>query len=87
MAKLLGDVFRTTFINMVPMEWQLGDMREKIYRLKDLGYIFKDSLIAIVIIIFLPESYMSLHQYLFMKDKNTLIMDFVIRQILMDKKS
>jgi len=38
-------------------------------------------------IISLPESYTSLRQHLFMKNKNTLTMDFVIRQILMDEKS
>jgi len=62
-------------------------MHEKVHRLKDLGHTFKDSLIAMVLIISLPESYMLLRQHLFMKDKNTLTMDFVIRQILMDKKS
>jgi len=87
MAKLLGNIFRTTFVDMVPMEQQLGDMREKVHRLKDLGHTFKNSLIAIVMIISLPESYASLCQHLFMKDKNTLTMDFVIRQILMDEKS
>jgi len=87
MAELLGDIFRTTFVDMVPMEQQLNDMRKKVHRLKDLGHTFKDSLIATVMIMSLPESYASLRQHLFMKDENTLTMDFVIRQILMDEKA
>ena len=75
-----------TFVDIVPMEQQLSDMHEKVHRLKDLGYTFKDSLIATVMIILLPKLYASLRQYLLMKDKNTLTMDCVIRQILMDKK-
>ena len=81
MAELLGDIFRITFVDMVPMEWQLGDMHKKIYRLKDLGHIFKYLLIATVMIMFLPEFYASLWQHLFMKNENTLTMDFVIRQM------
>ena len=72
---------------MVPMERQLGDIYKKVHRLKGLEHTFKDSLIAMVIIISFPESYVSLCQHLFMKDKNTLTMDFIIRQILMDEKS
>ena len=87
MAELLGDIFRTTFVDTISMEHQLGDMREKVHRLKDLGHTFKDSLIATVMIISLPKSYVSLRQHLFMRDENTLTMDFVIRQILMDEKS
>ena len=79
MAKLLGDIFRTMFVDTMPMEQQLGDMREKVHRLKDLGHTFKDLLIAMVMIISLLESYASLCQHLFMKDKNTLTMDFIIR--------
>ena len=87
MAELSGDIFRTIFVDMVLMERQLGDMHEKVHRLKDLEHTFKDSLITTVMIISLPESYASLRQHLFMKNKNTLTMDFVIRQILMGEKS
>jgi len=62
-------------------------MHKKVHRLKDLEHTFKDSLIAMVIIISLSESYASLWQHLFMRDENTLTMDFIIRQILMDEKS
>ena len=51
MARLLGDVFRTTLVDMVPMEQQLSNMRDKVHRLRDLGHNLKDSLIATVMII------------------------------------
>ena len=72
---------------MVPMEQQLSDMRDKVHRLRDLGHDLKDSLIATVMIISLPESYALLRQYLYMKDETTLTTDFVIKQILIDEKS
>jgi len=87
MAELLGNIFRATFVNTISIERQLGDMHEKVHRLKDLGHTFKDSLIATVMITSLPEFYASLWQHLFMRDENTLTMDFIIRQILMDEKS
>jgi len=62
-------------------------MRDKVHRLRDLGHDLKDSLIATVIIISLPESYALLRQHLYMKDETTLTTDFVIKQILMDEKS
>ena len=87
MAWLLRDVFRTTLVDTVPMEQQLSDMRDKVHRLIDLGHDLKDSLIATVMIISLSESYASLRQHLYMEDETTLTTDFVIKQILMDKKS
>ena len=87
MARLLGDVFRATLVDTVPIEQQLSDMREKVHRLRDLGHDLKDSLIAMVMIISLPESYTLLRQHLYMKDKTTLTTDFIIKQILMDEKS
>jgi len=69
------------------MEQQLSDMRDKVHRLRDLRHNLKDSLIAMVMIISLPESYASLRQHLYMKDETTLTTDFVIKQILMDEKS
>jgi len=60
MAQLLGDVFKTTFVDTIPMEQQLSDMWDKVHRLRDLGHDLKDSLIATVMMISLPESYTSL---------------------------
>jgi len=58
MAELLGNIFRTTFVDTIPMERQLRDICKKVHRLKDLEHIFKDSLITMVMIISLPKSYM-----------------------------
>jgi len=79
MAQLLGDVFRTTLVDTVPMEQQLSDMRDKVHRLRDLGHDLKDLLIATVMIISLPESYASLRQHLYMKNETTLTTNFVIK--------
>jgi len=57
MAWLLRDVFRTTLVDIVPMEQQLSDMRDKVHRLRDLGHDLKDSLIVMVMIILLLEFY------------------------------
>jgi len=62
-------------------------MRDKVHRLRDLRHNLKDSLIATVMIISLPEFYALLRQHLYMKDKTTLTTNFVIKQILMNKKS
>ena len=56
-AWLLGDVFRTTFVDTVSMEQQLSDIRDKVHRLRDLGHNLKNSLIVTVMIILLLESY------------------------------
>jgi len=61
-------------------------MRNKVHKLRDLGHNLKNSLIAMVMIISLPESYTSLRQHLYIKDKTILTTDFVIKQILMDEK-
>jgi len=62
-------------------------MRDKIHRLRDLEHDLKDLLIVMVLIILLLESYALLRQHLYMKDETTLTIDFIIKQILMDKKS
>ena len=56
------------------MEEQLTDMSEKVHKLKNLGYDLKDTTITMLIMVSLPESYASLRQYLYMKDKDTLSM-------------
>ena len=86
MTQLLGDVFRMTFVDTIPIEQQLSDMWDKVHRLRDLGHDLKDLLIATVIMISLLESYTSLRQHLYIKNESTLTTDFVVRQILMDEK-
>ena len=65
------------------MEEQLTDMSEKIHKLKNLGYKFKDAMIAMLIMVSLPDSYTSLRQHLYMKDKDTLTMDFITNSHLL----
>jgi len=65
------------------MEKQLTDMSEKVHKLKNLGYKFKDAMIAMLIMVSLPDSYTSLRQHLYMKDKDTLTMDFITNSHLL----
>jgi len=46
------------------MENQLSQMYRKVHRLKVLGHNLKDSLIAAVMVMSLPDSYASLRQHL-----------------------
>ena len=62
-------------------------MSEKVHKLKDLGYDLKDATIAMLIMVLLPESYASLRQHLYMKNKDTLTMDFIIKQILLEENA
>jgi len=87
LAQLIHDIFRVTFVDTIPLEEQLNDMCDKVYRLRDLGHDLKDSLIATAMIISLPESYSSLQRRLSMQDENTLTTNFVIHQILAEEKS
>jgi len=69
------------------MEEQLSDMHEKVHRLKDLGHNLEDAIIIMLMVVSLPESYTSLRQHLYMKDKNSLTTDFVIKQILLEENA
>jgi len=60
MVQLLGDIFRYTFLDTVPMENQLSQMHQKVYRLKVLRHDLKDFLIVAVMVMSLPDSYVSL---------------------------
>jgi len=44
-------------------------------------------MIAMLIMVLLLESYTSLRQHLYIKDKDTLTMDFVIKQILLEENA
>jgi len=57
MVQLLGDIFRCTFLDTVPMENQLSQMCQKVHRLKVLKHDLKDTLIAAVIVMSLLDSY------------------------------
>jgi len=86
-AQLFVDIFKGHFIDTISMEEQLTDMNEKVHKLKNLGYEFKDATIAMLIMVSLPDSYASLRQYLYIKDEDTLTMDFVIKQILLEENA
>jgi len=60
MVQLLRDIFRYTFLDTVSMENQLSQRYQKVHRLKVLRHDLKDSLIAAVMVISLPDSYASL---------------------------
>jgi len=62
-------------------------MYRKVHRLKVLGHNLKDSLIAAVMVMSLPDSYASLRQHLYMKKESKLTMEFVTKQILMEENS
>ena len=86
-VQLLGDIFRCTFLDTVPMENQLSQICQNIHRLKILGHDLKDSLIAVVMVMLLPDLYTLLRQYLYMKKKSKLITEFVTKQILIEENS
>ena len=65
------------------MEEQLTDISEKVHKLKNLGYKFKNATITTLIMVSLLDSYASLRQYLYMKDKDTLTMDFITNSHLL----
>jgi len=86
-AQLFVDVFKRYFVDTISMEEQLSDICEKVHKLKNLGYDLKDASIAMLMMVSLLESYASLRQHLYIKDKNTLTMDFVIKQILLEENA
>jgi len=86
-AQLFVDIFKEHFIDTISMEEQLTDMNEKVHKLKNLGYEFKNATIAMLIMVSLPDSYASLRQHLYIKDEDTLTMDFVIKQILLEENA
>jgi len=86
-AQLFVDIFKGCFADTISMEEQLTDMSKKVHKLKDLGYDLKDTMITMLIMVSLPESYAPLRQHLYMKDEDTLTMDFVIKQILLEESA
>jgi len=56
-AQLFVDVFKEHFINTILIEEQLTDISKKVHKLKNLGYEFKDTMITMLIMVLLPDSY------------------------------
>ena len=81
------NIFKEYFVDTISMEEQLTDMSEKVYKLKNLGYEFKNATITMLIMVLLLDFYALLRQHLYMKDKDTLTMDFVIKQVLLEENA
>ena len=86
-AQLFVNIFKGHFVDTISIEEQLTDMSEKVHKLKNLGYKFKNATITTLIMVSLLDSYASLRQHLYMKDEDTLTMDFVIKQILLKENA
>jgi hypothetical protein len=85
-AYLIGELFRNTLSDESPLEPQLNAMRHKAHVLTSLGLKLEDALVAIAIVISLPESYSTLRTIL-MSTEDKLLPDSVISQILIEEKS
>ncbi|KAF8626070.1 hypothetical protein AX17_006628 [Amanita inopinata Kibby_2008] len=86
MAYLIGELFRNTLSDESPMESQLNAMRQKSHILASLSLKLEDPLIAIVMIISLPESYSTLRTIL-MSAEDKLSPEKVIAQVLVEEKN
>jgi hypothetical protein len=67
-ALLIGELFRSTLSDETPLEPQLNAMLQLGYNLHSLGQQLNDSLIAIAMIISLPDSYSTLRSILMATD-------------------
>jgi hypothetical protein len=67
-AVLIGKLFHCTLSDKSPLETQLNAMLQIGYNLHSLGQQLDDSLIAIAMIISLPNSYLTLHSILMATD-------------------
>lgn len=83
---LIRELFRNTLSDTTPMDSQLNDMLHKAHILTLLGLVLPDALIAIAMVISLPESYKVLNTVL-MSTADTLSTSAIIAQILAEEKS
>lgn len=83
---LIGELFRGTLSDDQPMETQLNSMRQKAHILSSLGQPLDDSLVAIAMVISLPQSYSTLRTIL-MSSNDKLTAETVIAQVLVEEKS
>ena len=91
MAYLIGELFRNTISDKSPMELQLIAMHQKSHMLKSLGLTLEDALVAIAMVaiamvISLPESYSTICTIL-MSSKDKLSPDTIVAQVLIEEKS
>ena len=85
-AYLIGELFRNTLSDESPLEPQLNAMQHKAHVLMSLGLKLEDALVAIAIVLSLPESYSTLRTIL-MSTEDKLLPDSVVAQILIEEKS
>jgi hypothetical protein len=86
MAYIIGELFRNTLSDESPMEPQLIAMRQKSHVLTSLGLTLEDTLVAIAMVISLPESYSTIRTIL-MSSEDKLSPDTVVAQVLIEEKS
>ena len=86
-AFLTGEIFRGTFTDATPLEPQLIAVRHKAYILKTLNHELSDALVAIALIISLPESYSTLRTILMTTPEDQLTTDSVVTQVLTEERS
>ena len=85
-AYLISELFRATLSDDTDLEPQLNAMRQKATTLRTLGQPLDDALIAIAIVISLPESYSVLRTILMSTD-DKLTTDKIIAQILTEERA
>ena len=85
-AYLIGEIFQSTFMNKSPLEPQLNALRHKAHIFVSLGLKLEDLLIAIAMVILLPETYLILRTIL-MSTEDRLSPDSVVAQVLIEEKS
>lgn len=85
-AYIIGELFRGTLADDQPMETQLNAMHQKSHILASLGQPLDDSLVAIAMVISLPQSYSTLRTILMASD-DKLSVDTVKAQVLVEEKT
>ena len=85
-AYLIGELFQNTLSEESPLEPQLNVMHHKAHIITSLGLKLEDVLVAIAIVLSLPESYSTLRMIL-MSTEDKLLPDSIISQILIEEKS
>ena len=84
-AYLIGEIFQSTFMDTSPLELQPNALCHKAHILTSLDLKLVDSLIAIAMVISLPESYSTLRTIL-MLSEDKLSPDSVTAQVLIEEK-
>lgn len=84
-AYLIGELFRNTLDDELPLGPQMDSMVQKGHLIRSLGQVIDDTLIAIAIVISLPPSYATLKTILMSTD-GSLTSEKVVTQVLREEK-